>query len=185
MRARDDVGGIAMPNLGSRAAVALALSLCCGGALAQTAIPPAPRDFAAMAAQSDHYETLAATVALIQAQDPRIRAFAETMLRDHARTAETLRQAAMTAGLPPPTPGLSGDEAALLSALQGARGHDFDRAYARQQVVAHAAAVAVEESFADAGANPVLRAAAKAGLPVIRDHLMAARQLLKDVGGVD
>jgi putative membrane protein len=159
----------------------MALSLCCGGALAQTTIPPAPADFAAMASQSDHHETLAAEVALIQAQDPRIRAFAETMLRDHARTAEDFRKVAMAAGLPPP--GLSRDEAALLSALQGARGHDFDRAYARQQVVAHAAAVAVEESFADAGANPVLRAAAKAGLPVIRDHLLAARQLLKDVGG--
>ena len=183
MRARADVGAITMRNLGSRAAVALAPSLCGGGALAETAIPPSPRDFAAMASQSDHYETLAAEVALIQGQDPRVRAFAETMLRDHARTAETLRQAAMTAGLPPPTPGLSSDEAALLSALQGARGQGFDRTYARQQVVAHAAAIAVEESFAEAGTDPALRTAAQAGLPIIRDHLLAARRLVKDLGG--
>ena len=174
-----------MPNLGPRAAVALALSLCCGGALAQTAIPPAPADFVTMRSQSDHYETLAAAVALIQGADPRVRAFAETMLRDHARTAEDLRSAAMAAGLPPPPPGLSSDEAALLSGLQGVRGHDFDRAYARQQVVAHAAAVAMEESFAGAGANPALRTAAQAGLPVIRSHLVAARQLAKDLGGGD
>jgi putative membrane protein len=74
---------------------------------------------------------LAAHVALVEGEDPRVRAFAETMLRDHARTAADLRQAAMTASLPPPTPGLSSDDAALLRALQGARGHDFDRAYAR------------------------------------------------------
>ena len=171
-----------MRNLRSQAAVALALSLGCGGALAQTTVPPSPRDFATVVSQSDNYEMMAAEVALIQGEDPRVRAFAETMLRDHARTAETLRQAAMTAGLPPPTPGLSSDEAALLSALQGARGHDFDRAYARQQVVAHAAAVAVEESFVDAGANPALRTAAQAALPIVRDHLKAARQLVKDVG---
>ena len=172
-----------MRNLGSRAAVALAVSLCRGGALAQTAIPPFPRDFAAMASQSDHYETLAAEVALIQGQDPRVRAFTETMLRDHARTAETLRHAAMTAGLPPPTPGLSSDEAAFLSALQGVRGQDSDRTYARQQVVHHVAAVAVEESFAEAGTDLALRTAAQAGLPIIRDHLVAARQLMKDLGG--
>ena len=171
-----------MRNLGSRAAVALALSLCCGGgALAQTVIPPSPTDFAAMASQSDRYETMAAEIALIQAQDPRVRAFAETMLRDHVRTDETIRQAAMTAGLPLPTPGLSSDEAALLSALQGARGHEFDRAYVRQQVVAHAAAVAVEENFADAGVSPALQTAAQAALPIVRDHLKAARQLVKNV----
>ena len=56
-------------------------------------------------------------------------------------------------------------------------------AYARQQVVAHAAAVAVENSFAVAGANPGLRAAAQAALPIVRAHLMAARQLVADLGG--
>ena len=105
VRAPANVGAITMRNRGSRAAVALAPSLCCGGALAQTAIPPSPRDFAAMASQSDHYETLAGEVALIQGQDPRVRAFAETMLRDHTRTAEDFRKAAMAAGLPPPPPG--------------------------------------------------------------------------------
>ena len=105
------------------------------------------------------------------------------MLRDHARTAKTRRQTAITAGLPPPTPGLSSDEAPLLSTFQGVRGQDFDRTYARQQVVAHAAAVAVEESFAEAGADPALQTAAQAGLPVIRSQFVAARQLAKDLGG--
>lgn len=185
MRPRVKVEGAALQKAGSRAALMLALALGGGGALAQTAIPPSPPDFALAASQSDRYEMLAAQVALVEGGDPRVKAFAATMLSDHARSAEALRQAAVAAGLPPPPPGLSGDGAALLGALQGERGSDFDRAYARQQVVAHAAAVAVEESFADAGANPVLRAAAQAGLPVIRDHLMMARQLLKDVAGGD
>lgn len=125
---------------------------------------------------------LAAQVALVEGGDPRVKAFAATMLSDHARSAEALRQAAVAAGLPPPPPGLSGDVAALLGALQGARGHAFDRVYARQQVVAHAAAVAVEENFAHARANPTLRTAAQAALPIVQDHLKAARQLVKDIG---
>ena len=183
MRPRVKVEGPTMRDVGLRAAVVLALALGSGGAMAQTVIPPSPPDFALAASQSDHYEMLAAQVALVQGEDPRVRAFAGTMLRDHARTAADLRQAAVAAGLPPLPPGLSGDGAALLGALQGVRGHDFDRTYARQQVLAHARAVAVEESFADGGAEPALRKAAQAALPVIRDHLASARQLADDLGG--
>jgi predicted outer membrane protein len=56
-------------------------------------------------------------------------------------------------------------------------------AYASQQVVAHAAAVAVEDSLAAAGADPALQAAAQAALPIVRAHLMATRQLVKILGG--
>jgi putative membrane protein len=44
----------------------------------------------------------------------------------------------------------------LLSGLQGLRGRDFDKTYARQQELAHAQAVAVVESFAAAGSDPNL-----------------------------
>lgn len=170
-------------NTGTLAALALAMVLGGHGARAQTPIPPSPKDYAMAAAQGDQYQVLAARVALVEAKDPRVRAFAETMLRDHTRAADALRQAVMAAGLPPPEPGLSSDQAALLAGLQGLRGADFDKAYARQQVVAHAQAVAVEESFAEAGADPSLRKAAQADLPAVRDHLAAARQLRGEVGG--
>lgn len=168
---------------GWRGAVALALVLGCPAARAQTPIPPAPKDFAQAAAQSDQYETLAARIALIETRDPRVKAFAETMLKDHARTADDLRRAAAASGMAPPAPGLSADEAALLSGLQGVRGVEFDRTYARQQVVAHAQAVAVEESFAEAGRDANLREAARDALPTLRDHLATARRLRDEMGG--
>jgi putative membrane protein len=163
----------------------LAITMTIGGpgAVAQTPIPPSPKDFVMAASESDHYEILAATVATIQGQDPRVRTFAEEMIRDHMRLAESLRQAALASGLPPPDPGLSSDEASLLATLQGARGSEFDKTYARQQELAHAQAVAVEESFAAAGADPNLKKAADSALPTIRDHLKMARQLRADLGG--
>ena len=48
---------------------------------------------------------------------------------------------------------MSSDQAMLLSGLQSLRGADFDKAYARQQILAHAQAIAVEESFANSGAD--------------------------------
>jgi putative membrane protein len=139
--------------------VAIALAAIIGGqrAQAQTPIPPSPKDFVMAASQNDHYELLAASVASAQGQDPRVRTFAQEMIQQHAHLAEDLRQAAMGSGLPPPEPGVSSDQASLLSSLQSVRGPDFDKTYARQQVLAHAQAVAVEESFATSGADPNLR----------------------------
>ena len=152
-------------------------------AQAQTPIPPAPKDFVMAASQSDQYEMLAASVAAVQSQDPRVKAFAEEMVRDHTRLAGELRQAAAASGLPPPRPGLSSDQASLLSALQSVRGRDFDKAYARQQVLAHAQALAVEESFAADGSDPNLQKAALSALPTIQHHLEMAQQLRTDLGG--
>jgi putative membrane protein len=163
--------------------LALAMAVGCHGARAQTPIPPSPKDFVMAAAQGDQYEILAARTAEVQGQDPRIRTFAEEMIRDHTRLTEDLREAAMASGLPAPGPGMSSDQAALLSSLQSLRGVEFDKAYARQQELAHAQALAVEESFADEGADPNLRKAAGSALSTIRDHLKMAHQLRVDVGG--
>ncbi len=164
-------------------AIALAVAADCRGAQAQTPIPPSPRDFVQAAAQSDQYEILAAQLAEVQGQDPRVHDFAGAMIRDHTRLTADLRQAASSAGLEPPGSGMSSDEAALLAGLQGLRGADFDKAYARQQVLAHTQAAAVGESFGDAGADPTLRKAAQAALPTIRAHLKDAQQLRAALGG--
>ena len=161
----------------------LAVIIGSQGVEAQTPIPPSPEDFVMAAAQSDRYEILAANVAIAQGQDARVRTFAQEMIRDHQRLGEDLRQAAMASGLPPPGAGMSGDQASLLGSLQSVRGSDFDKAYARQQELVHAQAVAVEESFASAGSDPNLRKSAQSALPTIRDHLRMARQLSADVGG--
>ncbi|MCW6508340.1 DUF4142 domain-containing protein [Lichenifustis flavocetrariae] len=172
-----------MNRITSLAAGAIVAAIGCHGAQAQTPIPPSPQDFVMAASQSDHYEIMAAHLALVQGQDPRVRTFAEGMVRDHTRLNEDLRKAAIASGLPSPSPGMSSDQAALLSGLQSLRGADFDKAYTRQQVLAHTQAVAVEDSFAAAGAEANLKKAAQSAVPTIQDHLKMARQLSAEVGG--
>jgi putative membrane protein len=152
-------------------------------AVAQTPIPPATADFTMSVAQSDQYEITAAQDAINQSHDPRIRAFAQAMIEAHTRTRESLRQAAMASGLTPPPPAMSGDQAAMLSALQSQRGADFDKAYARQQVLAHQQALAVEQSYASAGKDAHLRQAARAALPIIQHHLQMALEISDALGG--
>jgi predicted outer membrane protein len=101
------------------------------------------------------------------------------MIQEHTRLSQDLRNAAVASGLRAPDSGMSSDQAMLLSGLQGLRGRDFDKTFARQQELAHAQAVAVAESFATAGSDPDLRKAAQSALPSIREHLKMAQ----DVGG--
>jgi putative membrane protein len=154
--------------------LALGLGTTCYG---QTPIPAPPRDFAAAVVQSDQYEVAAADDALAQSQDPRLRDFAQRMIRDHTQSTDSIERAAAASGLPPPPMAMSSDEAGLLSTLQSLRGADFDRAYAKQQVLAHHMAIAVIGDFARSGGDPNLRAAAREALPMIQHHLDMALAL--------
>jgi putative membrane protein len=60
-------------------------------------------------------------------------------------------------------------------------GTEFDKAYARQQVLAHAQAFAVEDSFANAGSDANLKHAAQAAVTMVQAHLKAAEQLRTSV----
>jgi putative membrane protein len=161
-------------------AIALVMN---GTAHAQTPIPPSPQDFAAAIAQGDHYEIMAGRLAEVQSQDPRVIGFAQKMIRDHTRMSDDIRRAEVASRMPPPAPAMSSDQAMLLSGLQSLRGADFDKAYARQQILAHAQAFAVMQSFASDGADSNLQKAAASALPTVQEHMRAAEALRAEVGG--
>ncbi len=162
---------------------ALAVVGTATGAIAQTPIPPSGKDFAMAAAQSDQYEIQAGRVALTESQSASIRTFAQEMIEEHTRTSESVSDAAAASGLPRPPQGMSSDQAAMLSALQSLRGAEFDKAYAKQQVLAHYQALAVEKSYAAAGMDVNLRAAAQSSVPIIQHHLEMAQQIRKTLDG--
>ena len=168
------------------AAAGVVFGLMAGGsasALAQTAIPPSSRDFVMTAAESDMYEILAAQTAVVGAQDPAVKAFAQHMIEDHRRLDDALRKAAATAHTPAPPAALGGDQARLLASLQGVRGAEFDQAYMKQQVLAHTQALAVMQSYAADGADTTLRQTAQSAIPTIQNHLQSAQQLRAKLGG--
>jgi putative membrane protein len=172
-----------MPKILLLAAAALALSLAAVSAGAQSPLPTQPRDFAQTATESDHFEITEGQTAVAESQNPRVRAFAQEMIRDHTATSQTVQQAAARSGLPPPRTSLSGDQSKMLSALQSLRGPDFDKTYARQQVLAHYQALVVEQGYASSGSDPNLRQAATSAVPIIRHHLQMAQQMQAQLGG--
>jgi putative membrane protein len=147
-----------------------------------TPIPPPAKDFAMMAAQSDQYEIQAGRTAQAQATRPEIRDFARRMINEHGRTSQALKQAAAASGLPPPPEVMGGDQSRWLASLQGLTGPEFDRAYMRQQVLAHTEALVVQQSYAQAGKDPNLRRAAQSAVPLIQSHLQMAQKLAQAVG---
>lgn len=165
--------------------LAAAAAALLGGAAEAATPPPPPKtaDFVMAAAQSDQFETTEARVAAVEGRDPRVRAYAAEMIRDHAETTRSLEQATAASGLPPPPRGMSGDQAMLLGALQSVTGPRFDALYLKHQVLGHQQALDVESGYADGGSDPAVRQAARSGVPVIRHHLDMAKQLRAQVGG--
>jgi putative membrane protein len=143
---------------------------------------PTPREFIQSAAESAGYESAAAEDALAQSRSPQVRKFAEQMLAAHARIVEAVRDAALASGLAPPQPHVGGDPMRFLASLQSLRGIDFDREYARQQVLAHTSALTTMRSYAATGSDENLRRAAAFAMPIIDHHLRLARDM-KDVLG--
>lgn len=144
---------------------------------------PTPEEFAQSVAQSDGYELAAARAALTESRSPQVRAFADQMMADHTRTAQALADAAKASGLAPPRPHVGADQGRFLASLQSLRGAEFDREYARQQVMAHTSALTTVRGYADKGTDPNLRRAAAAAAPVIEHHLQMARQMKDALGG--
>lgn len=149
---------------------------------AQTAATPSAADFAMVAMQSDQFEICAAQDAVAQSRNPQVRAFAHEMIQDHMRMSENVRAAALASGLTPPPTEMNRDQAAMLSALQSLRGADFDKAYARQQVLAHDQALAVQSQYAAGGADAQLRAVARSAAIIVQRHLGMARQIASALG---
>lgn len=130
-------------------------------------------DYMTAAGQSDNYEIQSSQLALAQSQNPRVRDFANMMIRDHGNTTATLMAASRKSGMTPPAapPPLRPDQQMMVALLQGTSGAAFDSTYVQQQVTAHQQALELHGSYARMGADPNLRMAAGAVVPIVSAHL--------------
>ncbi len=138
--------------------------------------------FVRAAAASDLYEMEASRLAEQRAQNAEVKRFAQRMLRDHGKTTNELK------GMLPQLQGVSAQQMtadldqqhqALMQQLQRAEGAEFDRAFARQQVQSHQAAVELFRAYAQSGDNEQLKRWASQTLPALEEHLREAQQLLQ------
>lgn len=142
----------------------------------------ATREYVQAAGQSDAFEMLEAQAVLAQSTDPRVRDYAQRMLRDHAESSRALQQATARSGLKPPPMGVSEDQGHLLGALQNMKGRDFDRAYLTHQALSHHAALTVDQRYAATGDTPSVRQVASSAVPTVSSHLSEVEQLRAQSG---
>ena len=152
------------------AAVATLSLVACGA--------PSTTDFIQKAAMSDMYEVEAGKIATQKGQTAPVKGFAEMMVDAHSKTTEELKGiiASEKINVDLPTK-LDAKHQKLIDDLNTASSADFDGTYAKQQVDGHQEAVDLFDSYAKKGNNAALKAFAQKTLPVIRQHLDAAKKL--------
>lgn len=146
-------------------------------AQAATALAREDQDFLAATAASGLFELAMAQMALQRAGHPEVRRFAQLLATHHAGANQELQALAQSKGVTLPTDAPA-DKTALLARLGNSRGADFDRQFVQTVGVrAHREDIALFERGAREARDPQVRAFAQRMLPLLQQHLDAARQL--------
>jgi predicted outer membrane protein len=174
-----------------RAAVALALSLLATGCATKRPpvpappVPPtimtpapgqvmSPRTYVTTSASFDLLVIRAAQLAMVRAQDPRVRAQASAELADHRGLSAQLSFAGRSLNLLPPRAMWQSD-ARHLAEMEAAS--DFEAVYKKRMVAAHQYHLAVSRDVARRGTSPTLRPVARNAADVLARHLDQLRAL--------
>lgn len=135
----------------------------------EPAQPVDAQTFVNAAAISNLFEIQSSQLALSNATDDAIKAFAQHMIDDHSMAGDELKAAASGVGLTVPTD-LDQATADKLVQLQAVTGEQFDLLYVQLQTGAHAEAVALFSGYAKGGDDEKLKAFAAKTLPTLHQH---------------
>jgi putative membrane protein len=168
-------------------------AMLAGAALLATASPGPAQDAAPSDAQIAHIaytagqlDIDAARQALERSRNVEVRAFAETMVRDHQAVNEQalalLRRLGVTPQQHPTSAALSSQAAAERQRLASLQGAAFDRAYAEREAAYHAAVNAVlRDTLIPTADNAELKALLEAGLALFTAHQRHAETLARQL----
>jgi putative membrane protein len=157
-------------------------------ALAAVIAAPAARAqaTAAKAAVNDSLFAAAATgglaevslseLGLQRATDRELKQFSQRMIDEHTRINQELMTLAAQKGVPLPRE-VDARAQFCAQSLAGLSGEEFDRCYAKAQLVAHMDSVLAYEAEAERGLDPNIKAFASKSLPHIKDHLKTIKPI--------
>lgn len=134
------------------------------------------REFVNKAARGGELEVRLGREVSQKASSPDVKAFAKRMVTDHTKANDELKELAAKKGLALPAE-LDKDHQEKLDEMSKLSGNKLDREYADDMVEDHEEDV---DEFRDAAKevkDPDLRAFIDKTLPVLEDHLAAAKQL--------
>lgn len=138
------------------------------------ALSPTDQSFVTMAAQGGMAEVQMATLAQTNARSPRVKSFANEMIKDHGAANDQLMKLAQAKGVTPPTD-LSEAQTQQKTMLTGEKGAKFDRDYMHGQVTDHQMMVQAFQEEAQNGQDADVKAYAASTLPAIQQHLTEAQ----------
>lgn len=147
----------------------------------QDQLPQQDREFAQKAAADNQAELELARLAQEQASNEEVKEYAGTLVEDHTKVGEELKQIAEKHGLTldPQLPQEAQQAKEELSSKSGAA---FDQAFVEQMVSDHEKAVQLYEDQAANGENEALKQFASNHVDTLRMHLDRARQLERQMG---
>jgi putative membrane protein len=144
-------------------------------------VAPAPAGedsaFVMSAAMDGMTEVELAELALDKSSNSSVRQFAKQMQTDHEKTNAELGAVAKRKSIALPDELDAGHEAAI-AALKVRNGPNFDAAYAKQMVAAHAGAIALFKQAAQS-TDPDVAAFASRKLPTLQHHKEMADKLAR------
>ena len=156
-----------------------ALTLAAPLALAASASPDT--SFYRTLAEGGMSEVDLGRLAVQNSNNPKVKDFAQMMVKDHSAANQKLESLAAAKDVPlPKTLGAGGE--AMKSRLQGLNGSSFDKAYIESQLKAHEKTVNLLQQEIASGEDPQAKAFAQSVLPTVQHHLEAVRTLANEEG---
>jgi putative membrane protein len=144
---------------------------------AQGTVDDKTHTFMKDAAEAGMAEVEIAKLAKDRAQNPRVKNFAEMMIKDHTAANNDLMTIARDKSVTlPSTLGKHQDHLEDLSKKNGA---EFDKAYMKMMVDGHEDVVSDFEKCAQNGTDPDVKTYASQKLPTVRMHLDSAKAINK------
>ena len=113
-------------------------------------------DFVKMAGAGDLFEKTSSQLVLKDAKNPKVRDFADMMIKDHTKSTADVVAAAKADGLRPGAPKLMPAQTKMISELKAAKPADREKLYLKQQVTAHQQALGIGEIRRFEGLNPAM-----------------------------
>ena len=139
--------------------------------------------FVKKAASIGAEEVESGKLAADQAEDAKVKEFAQQMVTDHSQNNDELKSVVEKKGVTLPD-GPQGAQATAVAQLKAKKGAEFDRAFVAENVKGHRSAVNLFSRAAKNAKDPEVKSYAEKTLPTLKHHLEMAESLEKSMGGV-
>ena len=153
-------------------------------AQAQPSPASAPTDpqIAMIVVTADNVDIAAGKVAAKKSSNPKVKEFAESMVRDHTsvnkQATDLAKKLNLTPEQSPTSQSLKSDGEKTLTKLRGLKGAEFDKAYIDNEVAYHEAVIkALDDTLVPNAKNVELKALLETGKPIFTSHLDHAKEL--------